>query len=105
MKTNLNESSITWKAILFSTALFLGSLPITLAATSEKQALEEMNYQIDLSEVKEFPTITLVDKNLRIIAEFYGSPEEVKHQFEKTFEHAELLAKHNKQSIYVVVSQ
>jgi hypothetical protein len=105
MKTNLNEISITWKAILFSAALFMGSLPFAQAASSEKLALGEMNYQIELSELKELPTIILVDKNLHIIAEFYGNPDEVKQQFDKTFDHAELLAKHNKQSIYVVVSQ
>jgi hypothetical protein len=105
MINNSKEISITKKAILFSAALFLGSLPFAQAASSEKPALDEMNYQIDLPELKELPTITLVDKNLKVVAEFYGNPEEVKQQFEKTFEKAELLAKHNKQSIYVVVSQ
>lgn len=105
MKTNLKENSISTKAILLSTALFLGTLPFALAASSETQKLEEMNYQIEISELKELPTITLVDKNLRIVAEFYGNPSEVKHQFEKTFQQAELLAKHNNQSIYVVVNQ
>lgn len=102
MKSNFNRNSITWKAILFSSALFLGSLPFAQAASNEKLALEESTYQIELPELKELPTITLVDKNLRIVAEFYGNPETVKQQYEKTFEDAKLLSKYNNQSIYLV---
>ncbi len=105
MKSNLNGNSLTKKVILFSAALFLGTLPFAQAAPSVNLAADEMNYQIELPELKELPSITLVDKNLKVVAEFYGNPEEVKQQFEKTFEKAELLVKHNKQSIYVVVSQ
>jgi ribosome biogenesis protein Nip4 len=105
MKTNTKENSISLKAALLSTALFLGTLPFAMASASEPKNAEEVNYQIEISELKESPTITLVDKNLTVVAQFFGNPNEVKKQFESTFHQAELLAKHNNQSIYVLVAQ
>lgn len=105
MKTNTKENSISLKAALLSTALFLGTLPLAMASTSETKDAEEVNYQIEISELRELPTITLVDKNLKVVAQFFGNQTEVKKQFEDTFQHAELLAKHNNQSIYLVVTQ
>jgi hypothetical protein len=102
MKTNLKESNSPLKALMLSTALFVGTFSLANANPAANESPDEMNYEINIS-VKELPTITLVDKNLRIVAEFYGTYDEVKKQFDQTFKHAELLSKHNNQSIYLVV--
>lgn len=102
MKTNSKESNSAWKAMMLSTALFVGTLSLAQANPAGTDGSEDPTYEINIP-VKELPTITLVDKNLRIVAEFYGSYDEVKKQFDQTFKHAELLSKHNNQSIYLVV--
>ncbi len=102
MKTNSKESNSALKAIMLSTALFVGTFSLAQANPAGSEESDEINYEINLS-LKELPTITLVDKNLRIVAEFYGTNDEVKKQFDQTFKHAELISKHNNQSIYLVV--
>lgn len=104
MKTNYNVRKITFKKILFSTALIFGALTFSHAASPENQNLEELEYNIEISDLKELPSIILVDKNLRIVAEFYGDSSDVKKQFETTFKNAERLSIYNNQSIYLALS-
>lgn len=105
MQTNLNVRNISLKKVLLSTALTFGALTFAQANSTENQIKEELNYKIEISDLKELPSITLVDKNLRVVAEFYGDQEAVKDQFEATFQSAELLSKHNNRSIYLAVSK
>ncbi len=105
MKTNLKMQITILKKGLLSLALFFGVSLFAFATATENQTLEEINFQLEFSELKELPSITLVDKNLRIIAEFYGDQSKLKEQFEGTFQKAELLSKHNNQSIYLVINK
>lgn len=104
MKTNYNVRNISFKKVIFSTALIFGALTFSQAATSENHDLGELEYTVEISELKELPSIILVDKNLRIVAEFYGDSAEVKKQFEATFQNAERLSIYNNQSIYLALS-
>jgi hypothetical protein len=105
MKTNLNVRNISLKKVLLSTALTFGALTFAQASSTENQFQEELNFNIEILDLKELPSITLVDKNLRVIAEFFGDPSDLKDQFEVTFQSAELLSKHNNRSIYLSVSK
>jgi hypothetical protein len=104
MKTNSNVQTISLKKVLLSTALTIGAFTFAQANSTENKISEELNYKIEISDLKELPSITLVDKNLRVVAEFYGNQETVKDQFEATFQSAELLSKHNNRSIYIVLN-
>jgi hypothetical protein len=105
MQTNLNVRNISLKKVLLSTALTFGALTLAQANSTKNQIKEELNFKIEISDLKELPSITLVDKNLRVVAEFYGDPAAVKDQFDVTFQSAELLSKHNNRSIYLAVSK
>lgn len=63
-----------------------------------------VDYVIDFSELKQIPTITFVDKNLNIVAEFYGDFEEIKARFPQNFQHAFLLNEFYNQKIFLVKS-
>ena len=103
MKINSKMLNISLKKVLLSTALVFGAMSFSQAATSDEQKnLEEGKIEIEIQGLKELPTITLVDKDLKIIAEFYGNTTEVKKQFESTFSKAEFIAKYNNRSIYLM---
>lgn len=104
MKTNSKVQNVSLKKVLLFTALIFGASSFSQASTSN-QNLEEINIKIEINGLKELPSITLVDKDLRIIAEFYGDSSEVKEQFETTFKNAEILSKHNNRSIYLILSK
>lgn len=98
--------NISLVKVLLVIALIFGATGFSRAASSDQQLnLEAGKYEIEITGFKELPSITLVDKDLKIIAEFYGNSEEVKHQFESTFDNAKLLAKYNNRSIYVVTEK
>ena len=59
-------------------------------------------YSLDFSDLKQVPTITFVDKNLNIVAEFYGEASEIKTRFPESFQNASLLKEFNNQKIYLV---
>jgi hypothetical protein len=104
MFLELKKTSTSLKSTLFLLVMLLGTIPLSQAASSEFLAAEEITYQIDISEIKELPTITLIDKNLRVVAEFYGDPKDVKQQFANVFEQTELLVRYNDRSIYFVTN-
>lgn len=60
---------------------------------------------IDLELQKDRPTIILVDKNLQIIAEFYGDYDGVKNKFQDTFKHVGILVEHEGQRIYLLLAK
>jgi len=106
MKTNSKMPNISFKKVLFSAALIFGTLGYSLAKSSDQlYPLEEGKFEVEITGLKELPSITLVDKDLKIIAEFYGDSTQVKEQFESTFDHAELLSKYNNRSIYLIVEK
>lgn len=51
---------------------------------------------------KQFPTIILVDKELKVKAEFYGDEKEIKKEFAALLEKTELLLEHNSHRIYLI---
>ena len=64
---------------------------------------DPLEIQIEIEGLKkQFPTIILVDKDLKVKAEFYGSREIIKKEFESTFEKTELLLEHNSHRIYLI---
>ncbi|MGM0946205.1 MAG: hypothetical protein ACQEW9_13550 [Bacteroidota bacterium] len=63
-------------------------------STKVSQIIPELN--------KERPSIILVNKDLQIIAEFYGDAEVVKGNFQETFKNVGILAEHNGQRVYLL---
>lgn len=43
-------------------------------------------FELDLSDLKELPTITIINKYGEVVAEFYGESEEIKKKFKDSFE-------------------
>lgn len=70
---------------------------------SESELLEPITVQIE--KIKPQPSIILVNKNLEVVAEFYGSWEVLKEQFNQTFENTSFLAAYKSQSIYMITPE
>jgi hypothetical protein len=68
-----------------------------------ERPIEVSEISLDLQE--RIPSIILVDKNLEIVAQFYGNTEEVKLKFKDTFENTQRLVEHNGQRIYLLTSK
>lgn len=91
-------------------AVMLGFFSIAPALASEitpkDSVLSTENstevYSLDFSDLKQVPTITFVDKNLNIVAEFYGKVSEIKSRFPETFVNAGLLNVYQNHTIYLV---
>jgi hypothetical protein len=91
-------------------AIMLGFFSIAPALASENISKDSevstensiLVYSLDFSDLKQVPTITLVDKNLKIIAEFYGEVNEIKTRFPENFENASLLGEFTNHKIYLV---
>ena len=107
----ITMSSNRLKKLRYSTAIIgvltlLTSSPL-FANERTKQDNSETDFtkiEIEISPTKEQPSIILVDKNLKVIAEYYGSKESIKKQFEETFERNSRIAEHNGQRIYFISS-
>lgn len=104
MKTNLNSRSLCLKKALLTTAIIFGAITLSQAYSFEKKNLEDLDLKIEICGLKELPSIILVDKNLRIVAEFYGDSNDVKKQFGETFQNAQQLSTYNNQGIYLALS-
>lgn len=97
---------ISFKKVLLSIALIIGATSFSQAVSTDPyRNQEEGKIEIEIAGLKDLPTITLVNKDLKIIAEFYGAYEEVKEQFQSTFSNAELLSKYNNRSLYIMVGK
>lgn len=98
--------NISFKKVLLFTALIIGATGFSRAASTDpQQNVEEGKIELEISGFKELPTITLVNKDLKIIAEFYGDYQKVKEQFQSTFSEAQFLSKYNNRSLYLVVGK
>jgi len=90
----------------FAVFAMVGFLTIGSAFASEKKSKVESEittaFTLDISDLKQVPTITLVDKNLHIVAEFYGEVTEIKTRFPETFKNASLLGEFTNHKIYLV---
>ncbi len=84
----------------------VGFLTIGSAFATDKKSKVESEtttaYNLDFSDLKQVPTITLVDKNLQIVAEFYGEGSGIKTRFPETFADASLLGEFTNHKIYLV---
>lgn len=84
----------------------MGFLTIGSALAEDKKIKNESEittaFTLDISDLKQVPTITLVDKNLHIVAEFYGEVSEIKTRFPETFTDASLLGEFTNHKIYLV---
>lgn len=84
----------------------VGILTIGSALATEKKAKMESEItnaiSLDFSDLKQVPTITFVDKNLHIVAEFYGEVSEIKTRFPESFADASLLGEFTNHRIYLV---
>ncbi len=91
-------------------AMMFGFFSIAPALASENASKDSVStteklipvYSLDLSDLKQVPTITVVDKNLNIVAEFYGEASEIKTRFAETFQDASLLSEFSNQKVYLV---
>ncbi|MDI1321363.1 MAG: hypothetical protein PSV36_01365 [Algoriphagus sp.] len=91
-------------------AMMLGFFSIAPALASENISKDSVSstensipvYSLDFSDLKQVPTITFVDKNLHIVAEFYGEVSEIKTRFPETFADASLLGEFTNHKIYLV---
>ena len=91
-------------------AMMLGFFSIAPALASENISKDSvvstensnLDYSLDFSDLKQVPTITFVDKNLNIVAEFYGEVSEITTRFPESFQNASLLKEFNNQKIYLV---
>lgn len=50
----------------------------------QEEKIQEI--ELDLSELKEVPTITIINKYGEVVAEFYGDSDEIKKKFKESFE-------------------
>ena len=106
-----NSQSITKK--LFILGISIGSFLLSSPSHAERLTSKTTTSQVGDSEFKgeievqiegfkAKPSIILVNKNLEVVAEFYGSTEKLKQQFEATFENASLLSSDQTQRIYLI---
>lgn len=105
-----NSQSITKKLFILGISIgsFLLSSP-TYAGIGSINAKGNTFYsefaeeiEVKIEELKSQPSIILVNKNLEVVAEFYGSTEKLKQQFGATFDNASLLAGDHTQRIYLI---
>lgn len=74
--------------------------------TKSETSLEflDSGFSLDLSDLQQIPTITFVDKNLNIVAEFYGDFSMIKMRFPESFQEASLLNEFHNHKIFLVKS-
>lgn len=58
--------------------------------------------EIDLSEIKEVPTITIINKYGEIVAEFYGEKAEIEKKFEVTLKKCQFVTASGKHEFYLI---
>jgi hypothetical protein len=60
------------------------------------------NFELDLSDLKEIPSITVINKYSEVIAEFYGDKEEIKKKFKESFDKAAFVTASGVHEFYLV---
>ena len=98
-------------AVLFLT-LSLGTLGLVEGTTlKESDSIasflenDPLGIQLEQEQLKSLPTVTLVDKNLNLVAQFYGDPVRLKTLYADLFEEAIFLVEYNQRRVYVVPTQ
>jgi hypothetical protein len=106
-----NNQSIAKKLFILGISIgsFLLSAPIQAESLTYKTKTSQVadsefkgEIEVQIEEFKTQPTIVLVNKDLEIVAEFYGKTDKLKRQFEDAFENASLLASYQTQRIYLI---
>jgi hypothetical protein len=59
-------------------------------------------FDLDFSDIKEMPTITLVNKYGEVVAEFYGTKSELEKRFHEIIEKGDFMTAVGKQEYYLV---
>ena len=64
---------------------------------------EEMPaFELDLSDIRDTPTITLINKYGEVVAEFYGSKPELEKRFKEVIENGDFVTVVGKHEYYLV---
>lgn len=58
--------------------------------------------ELNLSELKAEPTITLIDKYGEVVAEFYGEKSELKKRFKESYQKGNFVTAHGNHEFYLV---
>ncbi|WP_373496660.1 hypothetical protein [Aquiflexum sp.] len=58
--------------------------------------------KIDLSDIREIPTITFINKYGDIVAEFYGEKSELEKKFKETFKKGQFVTAYGKHEFYLI---
>ncbi|WP_373523268.1 hypothetical protein [Aquiflexum sp.] len=66
----------------------------------QEEAIQMEN--IDLSDIKEIPTITIINKYGDIVAEFYGEKSELEKKFKETFKKGQFVTASGKHEFYLI---
>lgn len=84
----------------------MGFLTIGSVLAEDKKSKVESEtitaFSLDISDLKQVPTVTFVDKNLHIVAEFYGEVSEIKNRFPESFAKASLFGEFTNHTVYLV---
>ncbi|WP_075349358.1 hypothetical protein [Algoriphagus marinus] len=107
-----NKTGLEARKTMLLLTLSLGTLGMVEGTTlrdSDSTAIsleeESLRIEIKLDGLPELPSLTLVDKNLNLVAQFYGNTQILKKRFEAVFQEAILLTEYNQGRIYLVPSQ
>lgn len=109
----MQKNSQSFSKMLFILGISIGSFLLSAPSMAEGQANKTSlgnvadsefkgEIEVKIEGFKTQPTIIFVNKNLEVVAEFYGSTEKLKQQFEAAFENASLLAGDQNQRIYLI---
>jgi hypothetical protein len=58
--------------------------------------------KLDLTDIKEIPTITFINKYGEIVAEFYGDKSELEKKFKETFKKGQFVTASGKHEFYLI---
>lgn len=76
--------------------------PMTIIEGVEGVQEEVPAIEVDLSEIREAPSITMIDKYGEVVAEFYGTKDVLEKRFKEIIERGDLLTTVGKQEFYLV---
>jgi bifunctional DNA-binding transcriptional regulator/antitoxin component of YhaV-PrlF toxin-antitoxin module len=77
-------------------------IPIELNEAHEVSKNEVLLLEIDLSEVKIQPTITLINKYGEVVAEFYGDKSALKNKFKDSIRKGQLITSFGNSEFYLL---
>lgn len=76
-------------------------MKIELGAESVQKEATNMD-KLDLSDIKEIPTITFINKYGEVVAEFYGKKSELEKKFKETFKKGQFVTASGKHEFYLI---